>query len=107
MRIAEKIPSLPEMAERPTIDRRRPSSYGSNYFDTLQEDALISSDALLGGDADTPLTREQRGLLEQVGEALAKLGRIRRVGLGVKEKQEFVRVWRDGKTGLLQVILNS
>lgn len=95
------------MADRPTIDRRRPSSYGTNYFDTLQEDALISSDALLGGDADSPLTREQRDLLEQVGEAMAKLGRIRRVGLGVKEKQDFVRVWRDGKTSLLQMILRS
>lgn len=107
VRIAEKILSLPEMADRPTIDRRRPSSYGTNYFDTLQEDALISSDALLGGNADSPLTRGQRGLLEQVGEALARLGRVRRVGLGVREKQDFVRVWRDGKTGILQMILRS
>jgi hypothetical protein len=106
VRIATSIPSLPASAERPTIDQRRPSNYGTNYFDTLQEDALISSEALLGGNAESPLTREQRGLLEDIGEALARLGRVRRVGLGVKEKQDFVRVWREGKT-LVQLILGS
>jgi hypothetical protein len=29
-----------------------------------------------------------------VADDLARLGRVKRVGLGVKEKEDFVRVWK-------------
>ncbi|BCR89319.1 lysophosphatidic acid acyltransferase LOA1 [Aspergillus chevalieri] len=35
----------------------------------------------------------EKALLDNVGESLARLGRVKRVGLGVKEKQDFVRMW--------------
>jgi 1-acylglycerol-3-phosphate O-acyltransferase len=39
------------------------------------------------------LTAEEKKLLDRVAEDLARLGRAKRVGLGVKEKVDFVKVW--------------
>ncbi|EER25543.1 hypothetical protein CPC735_066430 [Coccidioides posadasii C735 delta SOWgp] len=44
---------------------------------------------------------EQQTLLTQVGDALARLGRVKRVGLGVREKQQFIKMWSKNKKGLL------
>ncbi|KAF1972399.1 hypothetical protein BU23DRAFT_569184 [Bimuria novae-zelandiae CBS 107.79] len=37
---------------------------------------------------------EGQRVLERVGEDLARLGRVKRVGLGVQEKIEFVKIWK-------------
>lgn len=37
--------------------------------------------------------KTERKVLDRVGEDLARLGRVKRVGLGVKEKVQFVKVW--------------
>lgn len=42
---------------------------------------------------EAAITPAEKALLDDVGEALARLGRVKRVGLGVKEKQDFVRMW--------------
>jgi hypothetical protein len=39
------------------------------------------------------ITTDEKRLLEKVGEALARLGRVKRVGLGVRDKAAFVEVW--------------
>lgn len=39
-----------------------------------------------------PSPQEQK-VLERVAEDLARLGRVKRVGLGVEEKVEFLKVW--------------
>lgn len=59
----------------------RQPSYDTNYFDTLEQS---DGGALAPGD---------KALLDQVGDALARLGRVKRVGLAVKEKQDFLRSW--------------
>lgn len=41
-------------------------------------------------EGDQPLTT-------LVGDALARLGRVKRVGLGVREKQEFLKLWSKNK----------
>lgn len=51
-----------------------------------------------GGDAgetegEVMLRPEEKAVLDKVGEALARLGRVKRVAIGVGEKIEFVRVW--------------
>jgi hypothetical protein len=46
-----------------------------------------------GVSGDAEVAHEDRGLLDQIGESLARLGRVKRVGLGVKEKREFIRIW--------------
>lgn len=58
----------------------------SNSFNTLQGNTSAEG-------SDAALTREQKALLDYVGDALARLGRVKRVGLGVKEKQDFVKMW--------------
>ncbi|OAX84897.1 hypothetical protein ACJ72_00719 [Emergomyces africanus] len=70
----------------------RHPSYDYNYFDTL--DAKLA-DSLV--DLDSSLTNGEQALLNQVGESLARLGRVRRVGLGAKDKQQFVKLWTTGK----------
>ncbi|KAK2873762.1 hypothetical protein FQN49_002090 [Arthroderma sp. PD_2] len=47
----------------------------------------------LGDESDTSLNLEQQKLMFLVGDSLARLGRVKRVGLGVRQKQEFVRMW--------------
>lgn len=42
---------------------------------------------------EAAITPAEKALLDNVGESLARLGRVKRVGLGVKEKQDFVRMW--------------
>jgi len=67
--------------------------YSSNFLDTLQEDTISSTDTLLGSDEGDGATLPERRVLDKIAEALARLGRVKRVGLGVKEKSEFVRAW--------------
>lgn len=46
------------------------------------------------GQSEESMAAEEKGVLEWVGEALARLGRVKRVALGVKEKSDFVRAWK-------------
>lgn len=40
------------------------------------------------------LSVDEKAVLDKVGEALARLGRVKRVAIGVREKVEFLRVWQ-------------
>jgi 1-acyl-sn-glycerol-3-phosphate acyltransferase len=51
-----------------------------------------SSSGREGRGEDVPTAEEQK-LLDRVGEALARLGRVKRVGLTLKEKKAFVALW--------------
>lgn len=73
------------------------SASATNHVDTIDGTPSSSTDTLLGDDANSDLTREQKAVLDYVGEALARLGRVKRVGLGVQEKQEFVKMWTKTK----------
>lgn len=44
-------------------------------------------------DGEGEVVDEEQKLLDRVGEDLARLGRVKRVGLGVEDKIEFLRVW--------------
>lgn len=39
------------------------------------------------------ISEDEQKVLERVAEDLARLGRVKRVGLGVKDKVEFLKVW--------------
>ena len=39
------------------------------------------------------LDEEEKHVQDRIGEALARLGRVKRVGVGVREKVDFVRMW--------------
>jgi hypothetical protein len=68
------------------------SGYESNYFDTL---AASARDEDMRPDEDG-LVEPERKVLDMVADSLARLGRVKRVGLGVREKARFVDVWRRG-----------
>lgn len=70
----------------------RPNTIDTNFFDGLD---LSSNGAqtLLGTGGEDAVSDEQRQVLDRVGEDLARLGRVKRVALGVREKDEFLKAW--------------
>ena len=61
--------------------------------DMLYEDRTSSSDTLLGSEDTESINAAEKRVLDKVSEALARLGRVKRVGLGVKDKAEFLTAW--------------
>ena len=82
VRIAEYVMNGRTAMDAPPARSTRKSTYNTNYLDILDQEA-----------APGEITASEQAFLDQVGESLARLGRVKRVGLGVKEKQDFVRMW--------------
>ena len=59
----------------------------------ILEERASSSDTLLGSEEGDNISAAERKVLDRVADALARLGRVKRVGLGVKDKQAFVDAW--------------
>lgn len=93
IRIAEAVYNTSKRTA--DLPAAKTSSYTTNYFDTLASDGTGSdADTLVGSDdPEGPATKEERAFLDRIAEALARLGRVKRVGLGVKEKIEFIEMW--------------
>ena len=64
-------------------------------------DGAIGKEAESDSDTETLLEFEEgqvisdleKRVLDKVAESLARMGRVKRVGLGVKEKADFVKAW--------------
>ncbi|KAG0647444.1 Vacuolar sorting-associated 66 [Hyphodiscus hymeniophilus] len=70
--------------------------YLTNVLDQLAEDSAMmsSTDTLTSlSDQSGEVNTEEKRILDKVGEALARLGRVKRVGLSVKDKMTFVDAW--------------
>ena len=93
IRIAEAVYNTSKRPLDPIVAKA--SSYTTNFLDTLASDSAPSdADTLVGGEEpDGPTTKEEKAFLDRIAEALARLGRVKRVGLGVKDKVEFVAMW--------------
>lgn len=59
----------------------------------MSDDRTSSSDTLLGSEEAEGMSAAEKRVLDKVAEALARLGRVKRVGLGVRDKEEFVKAW--------------
>ena len=59
----------------------------------LYDDRTSSSDTLLGSEDTDIMNAIEKRVLDKVAEALARLGRVKRLGLGVRDKEEFVKAW--------------
>ncbi|KAF4548752.1 Hypothetical protein D9617_25g060820 [Elsinoe fawcettii] len=70
--------------------RLRRTSYETNFLDDLH-----SPEKRVNGNQknDGGLSEEEQAVLDRIAEALARLGRIKRVGLGVEDKAQFMKVW--------------
>lgn len=75
-------------------------SYKTNSFDSPSVDTASSVGKSTAGEGEKPghVSKEEQAFLDKVAEALARLGRVKRVGLGVKEKQDFVRSWTKSRS---------
>ena len=61
------------------------------------DDTVSSSDTLLESEDTDSSTSADRRALDKVAEALARLGRVKRVGLGVKDKENFIKSFSRAK----------
>lgn len=59
----------------------------------MRKSATAIPDASGENGAEVALRPAEKDLLDHVGDSLARLGRVKRVGLGVREKKDFVRMW--------------
>lgn len=73
----------------------KPSASRSSAVDVT--DSSSETEALLDGNKEATVTKEERAFLDRIAEALARLGRVKRVGLGVEEKKDFVAMWTKTK----------
>lgn len=92
IRIAEAVYNI---SKRSIDSIAKSSALNANYLDTLGSDGAASdADTLVGSEeGEGPTTKEERAFLDKIAEALARLGRVKRVGLGVKDKIDFVAMW--------------
>ena len=74
----------------------RKKSFESNYFDTLSDDEEVKKRTQLDEDG---ITETERRVLDMFADTLARLGRVKRVSLGIKEKSKFVEAWTKGPKG--------
>ncbi|KAF2456584.1 hypothetical protein BDY21DRAFT_372650 [Lineolata rhizophorae] len=76
-----------------------PESERLSSADTLigSEDGGAGGGGAAGEDSAALPPPESQKVLDRVAEDLARLGRVKRVALGVRDKIEFVRRWRRGK----------
>jgi 1-acyl-sn-glycerol-3-phosphate acyltransferase len=93
VRIAEVVYNTSKPTD-PVAEKK--DRYLTNFLDTLGEDsAMTSSTDTLTSLSDQPVevNAEEKRILDKVGEALARLGRVKRVGLTVKDKVAFIDAW--------------
>lgn len=93
VRIAEVVYNTSKPTDHAT---ERKDRYLTNFLDTLGEDSAMTSstDTLASlSDQAAEANAEEKRVLDKVGEALARLGRVKRVGLTGKDKAAFVEAW--------------
>ena len=69
----------------------------AGQYEALRDDRASSSETLLGSEDGEGMTASERRVLDRVMDALARLARIKRVGLGVSDKQGFIRSYKKAK----------
>lgn len=78
------------------VSEKKDNKYLKNLLDNVNEGIgyTSSTDSLTcKNDQSVETTSEEQRVLDKVGEALARLGRVKRVGLTVKDKIAFVDSW--------------
>jgi len=97
VRIAEVVYNTSRPTEPSSVEKK--DKFLTNILDTLAEDSAMTSstDTLTSLGDLSDVNAEERRILDKVGEALARLGRVKRVGLTVKDKSAFVEAWSKRK----------
>jgi len=93
--IRVRIAEATHNTSRLPLQEQRRNSYETNLLDDLHtppEKRNRPTDEMTES-----LTNEQTAVLDKIGEALARLGRIKRVGLTLEDKERFLKVWSKRK----------
>ncbi|RDW90271.1 lysophosphatidic acid acyltransferase LOA1 [Aspergillus mulundensis] len=89
VRIAEPIGAL---GGRPLVhEKAETSTIQTNHFDLMNE--VSPPEGGRAKKVKIDLSPSEKNLVDAVGEALARMGRVRRVGLGVYDKEVFLYHW--------------
>ncbi len=67
--------------------------YTPNLLKTRHDDATSSSETLRSEEGEN-LSVGERQLIDTVAEALARMSRVKRVGLSLNDKAEFIKAWK-------------
>lgn len=107
VRIASRVynsKSQDSPARPASSDRATGTGYDTNIFDQPDFRNGVHGNHGSGGDGmhvdvgeNDGVSAEEQKVLDRVGEDLARLGRVKRVGLGVQEKIQFIKVWGSRK----------
>ncbi|KAL6799484.1 hypothetical protein GGI42DRAFT_56260 [Trichoderma sp. SZMC 28013] len=81
------------LLSRPTTCIRVRIAEGQTNKAAAKSGDNIPSDLTYRGGAGAAINSEEQKLLDWIGEALARLSRVKRVGLTMKDKAAFVRAW--------------
>lgn len=81
------------LLSRPTTCIRVRIAEGQTNKAAAKSGDNIPSDLTYRGGAGGGINSEEQKLLDWIGEALARLSRVKRVGLTMKDKAAFVRAW--------------
>lgn len=99
VRIAEVVYNTAKPTD-PAAEKR--DRYLTNFLDTLGDDSAMTSStdtitSVSESNKEGDVNAEEQRVLDKVGEALARLGRVKRVGLTVRDKASFVEAWSKKK----------
>lgn len=97
VRIAEVVYNTAKPTPIETAEKK--DKYLTNFLETLGDDSAMTSstETLTSLNENGEVNPEEKRILDKVGEALARLGRVKRVGLTVKDKIAFVEAWSKKK----------
>jgi 1-acyl-sn-glycerol-3-phosphate acyltransferase len=93
VRIAEVVYNTSQSSD---FAAEKKEKYLSNFMDMVGEDSAMtsSSDTLTSlAEQSSDINDQEKRILDKIGEALARLGRVKRVGLTVKDKIAFIEAW--------------
>jgi hypothetical protein len=75
---------------------------GISFDNDISQEAIgvsfSSAETLTNEERESGLNASERKVLNQVADDLARLGRAKRVGLGVNDKTNFVKMWTKTRT---------
>lgn len=87
IRVAAPVVGTSETNGASTSSRK--NTYETNILDILDSDEAEGSTTREG----RTITPGEKAFLNRISESLVRLGRAKRVGLGVQDKVEFARLW--------------
>jgi hypothetical protein len=99
VRIATRVYNSAALDSPSKAAKGTSSGYDANIFDEPEFRNGLDGQFSGGMKVETSdgVSAEEQRVLDRVGEDLARLGRVKRVGLDLQDKTEFLKVWLSRK----------